>query len=225
MIAANNVTTAKIASNNVTTALIAANNVTTASIASCNITSALIDGGAITTAKIAANNITTATIAAGNIDTLQINTSAVSTVKVADNAITDTVLNEGSQTDITSEGSYNVLCEAAVTSTGNAIIIATGAFTATHFGEAGIEADGNVDFSYRIQRKIGSNSYATQAGITNARIGGLNSPSFITIDRNTALSSGTVYTYQLQVQFNSHNGYVSTLRVLDPNLLLELYKK
>ena len=227
LIAANNVTTAKIASNNITTASIAANNVTTASIASGNITSALIDGGAITTAKIAANNITTATIAAGNIDTLQINTSAVSTVKVAQDAITESGLFEhvSGTADITSEGSYNVLAEGALTSTGNATINAIAFATVTHFGDAGIETNGLVTYSYRLQRKIGSGSYATISGVTNALIQGKQAISIVTADSSTANSSGTVYTYQWSVNFVSHNGYVSTLRVLEPTLRLELLKK
>ena len=200
---------------------------TTASIASGNITSALIDGGAITTAKIAANNITTATIAAGNIDTLQINTSAVSTVKVAQDAITESGLFEhvSGTADITSEGSYNVLAEGALTSTGNATINAIAFATVTHFGDAGIETNGLVTYSYRLQRKIGSGSYATISGVTNALIQGKQAISIVTADSSTANSSGTVYTYQWSVNFVSHNGYVSTLRVLEPTLRLELLKK
>ena len=225
MIAANNVTTAKIASNNVTTALIAANNVTTASIASGNITSALIDGGAITTAKIAANNITTATIAAGNIDTLQINTSAVSTVKVADNAITNTVFNEGSLTDITTEGSYNTICTASIAVAEHSTIIATATFIGSHFGGSGTDSDGNVIFDYRIRRKLDSGSFATKQGILNSQIGGLNSPGFILTDISSTSPGLGTYEYILQIELDSHNGYAHTLRILNPVLGLQVLKR
>ena len=117
------------------------------------------------------------------------------------------------------------MSEAAITSTGNAKIVAIASFIGAHIGGSGMDSDGHIDFNFRLQRKIGSNSYNTVRGILNADIGGMNSPSFVLHDLSTALSSGTTYTYQLQVQFNSNNGYVSTLRLMDPNLLLELYKK
>ena len=117
------------------------------------------------------------------------------------------------------------MSEAAITSTGNAKIVAIASFIGAHIGGSGTDSDGHVDFNFRLQRKIGSGSYGTVRGILNADIGGLNSPSFVLHDLSTALSSGTTYTYQLSVQLNSHNGYAHTLRVIHPTINLNLLKK
>ena len=178
----------------------------------------------VDTAQLKNDSVDTDQIADSAVQTDQLNNTAVTTVKVTDNAITNTIFSEGSQTDITTEGSYNTLCTAAIPIGEASKIIATATFTAGHFGGSGTDSDGRVLFDFRIRRQIGSGSYATKQGILNATIGGLNSPGFSLVDISDANSVAT-YTYILQVELDSHNGYAHTLRILNPVLSLQVLKK
>ena len=204
--------------------IIKENGVDTAQLKNNSVDTDQIANNAVENDQIANNAVDTDQIANSAVETNQLNNTAVTTVKVTNNAITNTVFAEGSLTDITTEGSYNTICTAAIAIGEASQIIATASFTATHFGGGGTDSDGNVSFDFRIRRQIGSGSYATKQGILNATIGGLNSPGFSLVDISSATSVAT-YTYILQVELNSHNNYADTLRILNPVLGLQVLKK
>jgi hypothetical protein len=220
---------------------IAANQITAGKLATSNLISysAQISDGIITNAKI--DTLNASKITAGTLSTsrlsidgitlvnsggnLVINTGGVGTVQIAGSAVTDSSYSEGSNTNITTTGSWVDLVTLNITIGVDCDVLAESTLFVQQT-TSGLVYDGryaNYDVRITRQKTSGDTTEYLKMGVAGALVQGVNTNS-MTLQDESASSAGYVYQYKLKVKANSFY-LANTLRCLAPSIQLTVLKR